>query len=128
LLDTRQEYFVFPNRLTLTSAFVLLATTWLGADQRLTLSVRPAVSLAPSDITVAVRVERRAEHRLLRVWVESGDYFRGSDVQLDGERSARVMLLKYRGLPAGSYMVRVALVVSGARTVEESAAMIEVVG
>jgi hypothetical protein len=128
LLDGGQRFDVFLKSLIPTSALLLLATTWLGAEQRLTIGARPATSSAPSDITVSVWVERHAEHRLLRVWVESEDYFRSSDVQLNGERSARVTLLKYRGVPAGSYRVQAELIVSGGRTVEVAATMIQVVG
>src|SRR5262245_11579116 len=43
---------------------------------------------APGFVRSAVRVKRHADNRLLRVAVESGNYFRSSTIDLDGVHAA----------------------------------------
>lgn len=85
------------------------------ASQLLQLRVSPSVSSAPSDVYVYVTVERNTENRYLRVSADSSDYFRSSEIQLDGDRSARMNIFTFRELPAGSYEVEAQLIGSNGR-------------
>jgi hypothetical protein len=49
-----------------------------------------------------VRVAPHRDNRLLRVEIDSPDYFRSSDVQLEGELAARNHFFSWRSLPPGS--------------------------
>ena len=84
---------------------MLVSAVALGASQQVRVRVSPQFSMAPADVIVYVTVERSAENRLLRVSAESDDFFRSSEVPLEGEGSARISILHFRELPAGEYDV-----------------------
>jgi hypothetical protein len=98
------------------SAVVLFTSLGADAGDRLHMRVTPRVGLAPSILHIYVGVERNAENRLLRVVAESADFFRSSEVQLDGEESPRVSTFTFRDLPSGSYEVRAELLTSNGKT------------
>src|SRR5688572_13521310 len=50
-----------------------------------------------------IRVAPHPDNRVLRVEIDSPDYFRSSDVQLEGELAARNHFFSWRSLPPGSY-------------------------
>jgi hypothetical protein len=75
----------------------------VGADNPLKLRVSSRISSAPADIFVYVTIEPRHENRVLVISAESDDFFRSSDVQLNGEDSATVNVIRFRQLPSGTY-------------------------
>ena len=114
------------------AAIILLGS--LGADRSraddperpLRVRVSPTMAHAPADLFIYVSVARRAENRLLRVTAESEDFFRSSDTQLDGEYSARVMVVRFRELPPGGYEIKAELMASGGRTTDVAKRTVEV--
>jgi hypothetical protein len=74
---------------------------------RLLVRVAPLVVLSPSDARGLVVVPRHHDNRLLRVILESEDYYSSSDTQLNGADAAQNHLLHWRQLPPGSYRVSV---------------------
>jgi hypothetical protein len=78
----------------------------LGAGERLTMVVTPSKSMAPATIRVRVGVEPAAENRVLNVIADSGAYYRSSEIQLDGERAPRLLVVEFPSLPGGSYTVQ----------------------
>jgi hypothetical protein len=87
---------------------VLIAATGrgLGAGERLTMIVTPSKSMAPATIRVRVALEPAAENRVLNVIADSGDYYRSSEIQLDGEHAPRTIVVTFPSLPGGSYTVQ----------------------
>ncbi len=79
----------------------------LADNPKLTVRVTPLILLTRSDARGIVTVPRHHDNRVLRVILESDDYFSTSDIQLDGEDAAQNHLLYWRGLPPGSYSVTV---------------------
>lgn len=77
-----------------------------GAGDQLNLRVSPEVSFAPSNLTVRATVEKHAGNRALEIVAESEEFFRSSEVPLDGERSPRVTMFAFRQVPAGAYEIR----------------------
>ena len=118
---------------TLVVAGIILLGS-LGADasraddteRPLRVRVSPTMAHAPADLFIYVSVARRAENRLLRVTAESEDFFRSSDTQLDGEYSARVMVVRFRELPPGGYEIKAELIGSGGRTTDVAKRTVEV--
>ncbi len=51
-------------------------------------------------------VERNAENRMIEVIAESPDYYRSSQMQLEGKTAPRTSLVSFRSLPEGFYSVR----------------------
>jgi hypothetical protein len=85
----------------------------LGAGQRLAMSVSPAVSFAPGNLVVRTMVEADAGNRAIEVVAESQDFYRSSEVALDGDRAARTTTFEFRSLPCGKYAVKATLTGSG---------------
>jgi hypothetical protein len=74
---------------------------------KLTVRVTPLVRLTRGDARGVVSVPRHVNNRVLRVILESEDYYSLSEVQLDGEDAPQSHSLYWRDLPPGSYRVTV---------------------
>src|SRR5437773_10763610 len=96
-------------RIGLCGMIVLMAAP-IGAGERLALRVSPAVAFAPASLIVRTTVEADSANRAMAVSAESADFYRESDVQLDGENAPRTTQLEFRDLPPGSYEVKALLV------------------
>jgi hypothetical protein len=78
-----------------------------GDAPKLTVRVAPLVHLTRGDTRGVVVVPRHADNRLLRVILESEDYYSRSDIQLDGQDAPQDYPLYWRDLPPGSYSVTI---------------------
>jgi hypothetical protein len=74
-----------------------------------TLRVTPRFVWTGRSVQAVVRINPDADNRLLRISVDSPNYFRSSDVTLDGADSARTHFLPFHALPAGAYAVHAVL-------------------
>jgi hypothetical protein len=74
---------------------------------KLTVRVTPLVRLTQGDARGVVSVPRHAENRMLRVILESDDYYSLSDRQLDGDDAPLSHSFYWRDLAPGSYRVTV---------------------
>ena len=90
--------------------FLLSTALPLGAGERLTMTVSPMQSIAPSNMTVRVHVGPDPAHRALVIVADSGEYYRSSVTQLDGESGPRMIVLNLRSVPGGDYEIRAAVV------------------
>jgi len=90
---------------------ILLATAALplGAGERITMRVSPAVSFAPANQRVRATIEGDADNRAVEISAESADFYRSSEIQLDGDKAARTSTFEFRSLPPGTYEVRATL-------------------
>lgn len=73
------------------------------------LRVRPLVARAPASVQAVIQVPPSPDNRLLRVTLDSENFYRSSDVQLDGDRAPVQHLLVWRDVTAGTYDVIVEL-------------------
>jgi hypothetical protein len=93
-------------------AFVILLTTLsasAGTDQKLAVRISPAVAFAPATLVVRTTIQSDAENRTVQIVAESNDFYRSSEVQLDGEHAPRVSVFEFRSLPSGTYLVTATL-------------------
>ena len=97
-------------RAALLGTLMLTATLPLGAGERITMKVSPAVSFAPANLIVRATVLADADNRAVQIIAESADFYRSSEVQLEGEQAARTNLVEFRSLPPGTYEVRANLI------------------
>ena len=81
-----------------------------AAGDRVRIAVSPAFSNAPSRLHVRVRLERNADNRMLVITADSEDFYRSSEVQLDGDESPATIELDFPEVPGGTYEVRAALI------------------
>ena len=94
---------------------LVLATPPLGAGERLTIVVSPAFAFAPANLIVRAMVEADKDNRAIEMVADSDDFYRSSEVQLDGARAPRFTSLEFRSLPPGSYQIRVTLMGTNSR-------------
>lgn len=102
---------------------LLTAVSSLGAVERLRLKVTPSVAFAPATLIVRTTIEPDAQNRAVEIVAESPDFYRSSEIELEGDRSPRTTTLEFRSLPAGTYEVSATLIGPGsavrARTEQE---------
>ena len=83
----------------------MMASTVTTAKEPLAMRVSPAISFAPADLMIRARVEPDADNRAMEVVAESGDFYRSSAIQLEGDRAPRTVTFEFRSLPPGEYEV-----------------------
>ena len=102
-------------RIVLLGILMATATMPLGAGEAITIRVSPAVAFAPANLIVRATIEADAENRAVIVTADSADFYRASEIQLDGNQAARTNTFEFRSLPPGRYEVRATLIGSGGR-------------
>src|SRR6266404_501571 len=83
----------------------VLTTTVVGANEPISMQVSPAMSFAPANLVIRTRLEPDANNRAMEVIAESGDFYRSSTIQLEGDRAPRTATFQFRSLPPGQYEV-----------------------
>jgi hypothetical protein len=97
------------NAKVLVAALLAGATFPAQAGERVSIRVTPAVAFAPANLLVRATVESHADNRSIVLIAESPDFYRSSEIALNGEYAPRVTQLQFRSLPSGSYEVRAVL-------------------
>jgi len=95
--------------------------------ERLSLSVSPAIAVAPADLVVKATIEVSPANRAIEVVAESSDFYRSSEMPLDGARAPRVARFRFRSLPGGAYVVTARLKGSGDELLAETRQQVQVV-
>lgn len=96
-------------QLTPVGILILALTASARGDEGLRIAVSPATAFAPADVTVRAVVEADPDNRAVEVVAESADFYRSSEMPLDGDRAPRTTTIQFRSLPAGNYEVRATL-------------------
>ncbi len=117
------------NLRILFSAIIVAVVTVPGARgaDRLSLTVTPSFAFAPADLAVRTTVEASGENRAVEIIAESGEFYRSSEVPLDGEDGPRTSELQFRSLPPGSYTVAAVLKGAGDEPLAELHRVVRVV-
>lgn len=97
----------------LLGTLMFTATLPLGAGEKMTLKVSPAVAFAPANLIVRATILADADNRAVEIIAESNDFYRSSMIELEGERAARTNQFEFRSLPPGTYEVRANLIGAG---------------
>jgi hypothetical protein len=87
------------------STILALTAMSAGAGEQLRLAVSPAQSFAPTNLRIQVRMVRHAENRTLTIAAESEDFYRSSQIPLEGEHAPATIMFEFPGLPGGDYVV-----------------------
>lgn len=61
---------------------------------------------APATVPIIVAVEPAPSNRTLFVEADGEDFYRSSEMELDGEKEKRLHTIEFRSLPAGEYVLR----------------------
>jgi hypothetical protein len=98
------------SRILLCGMLVLVAMpVGTRTGERLEMRVSPAVSMAPADLIVRMTIESNASNRAIEIIAESEDFYRSSEIPLDGAQAPRSTRMAFRSLPGGAYTVRAVL-------------------
>ena len=100
----------------------------MRANDRLALKVSPTVGFAPANLVVRATVEANAENRSIEVVAESEDFYRSSQISLEGDRAPRTTRFEFRSLPTGYYQVRAILRDVAGKELASTQSQINVVG
>ena len=98
------------------------------ADQRVGVKVSPSMAFAPADLSVRATVEANQDNRMVEIVAESADFYRSSQIQLDGDKAPRTTYVSFRSLPGGRYSVRVAVRGSRGQVLGYSEKYVTIVG
>jgi hypothetical protein len=110
------------------AAIVAAAAPIRASGDRLALRVSPTVSFAPANLVVRATVEANAENRSIEVVAESEEFYRSSQMPLEGDRAPRTTQFEFRSLPTGSYQVRAILRGVSGKEIASTQEQINVVG
>ena len=97
-------------RATLFGILMLTTTLPLGAGERITIKVSPAVSFAPANLIVRTMIVADVDNRAVEIIAESPAFYRSSEIQLEGDKAPRTTMFEFRSLPQGTYEVRANLI------------------
>ena len=89
---------------------MIAATLPLGAGEKMTLKVSPAVAFAPANLIVRAMILSDPDNRAVEIIAESEDFYRSSMIELEGDKAPRTSHFEFRSLPPGTYEVRANLV------------------
>jgi hypothetical protein len=107
---------------------IMAAAAPLRASDRLALRVSPTVSFAPANLVVRTTIPANEENRSIEVVAESEDFYRSSEMPLEGDRAPRTTSFEFRSLPTGSYQVRAILKGVSGRELASIVTQVNVVG
>src|SRR5262245_62039003 len=77
----------------------------IDGGEAMQMRVSPAVSVAPALLTVRINLESAEDNRALQVVAESADFYRSSEITLNGSNTNRLNVFEFRNLPSGVYYV-----------------------
>lgn len=70
----------------------------------------PAAVAVPGNVRIKATIDRDPQNRGLRIEVESSDYYRSSEVTLDGQSSPSSFSVLFQGIPIGEYRLSATLI------------------
>jgi hypothetical protein len=84
-------------------------TAKLAAGDHVEMHVTPQVAFAPADLSVRATIQTDPSNRAIEVIADSSDFYRSSEIQLDGDRAPHIAVFVFRDVPRGVYDVRAIL-------------------
>src|SRR5207253_1406924 len=94
------------KRPILLAGVLMFTAAPIGAGDRIAIRVSPSVAFAPANLIVRTTVETNRQNRMLEVVAESEDFYRSSEMPLDGEHAPHTAIVEFRSMPGGTYRVR----------------------
>jgi hypothetical protein len=106
---------------------MVTATLRTGAGEVVTLTVSPAVAFAPATLLVRTTIEADARNRAVEIVAESPNFYRASEIELDGEHAPRTTTFRFNSLPSGSYEVKATVRDSGGHTIASARSQVSII-
>ncbi len=70
----------------------------------LAVRLTPRIAFGPSNVRALIQVEPHPDNRLLRVTIDSGGYYRSTDIQLEGAETPKSHFVVWKSVPPGQYI------------------------
>jgi hypothetical protein len=115
------------NRMWLAGVVMLAAASGSDARGRLEMAVSPSFAFAPANLVVRTTVEADQNNRAIEIVADSGEFYRSSEIQLDGDRAPRTSVFEFRDLPRGTYRVHATLKGPGGTYIAQVRSSVDVV-
>lgn len=80
-----------------------------GQPDPLSIRVSPNVAFAPANLVVRASIATDADNRTVEIVAESEDFYRSSEIQLEGDRAPHMTMFEFRNLPSGNYEIKATL-------------------
>lgn len=90
---------------TIATALVVSLSTTGDAANVVEIRLRGTFFVEPATVRITVAIEPAADQRVLRIAADGEEYYRASDLRLDGETGKRLHVVEFKSLPAGAYML-----------------------
>lgn len=94
---------------------VVATTPPIAGNEPVKIAVSPVHSFAPSLVRIRVRVEPNTENRMLQVIADGDEFYRRTDVQLEGDHSPATTQMELRDVPGGEYEIKAVLIDSSGK-------------
>ena len=88
------------------ASWIVAGSLQLNADDAVTIAVRPRVTNIGGTAELKVLVSRNEANRKLLWEIDGPNFYRSSEVQLDGASAPRSYLFRVHNLPSGEFEVR----------------------
>jgi len=82
---------------------IVLTVLPVDGEGPLRVAVTPIHSFAPATVTIRARIEPSADNRTLAIVADGDDFYRSSEIQLDGVHAPKIVDLRFSNLPGGDY-------------------------
>lgn len=76
-------------------------------DDIVELRLTASFAMAPASVGGVIRVPRNEDNRLLRIVADSANYYRSSDIELEGANAPLNHTVWFKEMPAGQYNIEV---------------------
>ena len=86
-------------------AVIVLTVLPVDGGEPLKLAVTPAQSFAPATVRIRARIEPSDRNRTLTIVADGAEFYRSSEIQLDGDQAPKTVELRFTDVPSGDYEV-----------------------
>jgi hypothetical protein len=76
-----------------------------SAQDDLSIRVTPRQAFAPVNLRIVATISPSADNRSLVIVADSGEFYRSSQIPLEGTDAPRIVNVEFRGVPGGNYQV-----------------------
>ena len=94
---------------------IALAVLPANGGQTVTLKVTPEKSFAPASVVIRARIEPSAGNRALAIIADGENFYRSSEIPLEGEQAPKTFELSLKDLPGGEYGIYAVLLDASGR-------------
>jgi hypothetical protein len=111
-----------------TCGLIIAATTIGGAKESISIRVSPAFAFAPAELVISTTIAPDADNRAVEITVDSYQFYRSSQFQLDGTRASKTTTVQFHAVPPGNYDVTAAVIRADGRRGPLARAHVRVLG